>query len=42
MNELAVNNASLFFSFILFAIAKPGFICPAVPAAAIITFIFFT
>ena len=28
-------------SFILFAIANPGFICPAVPAAATITLIFF-
>ena len=27
-------------SFILFAIARPGFICPPVPAAAIITLIF--
>ena len=29
------------FSFILFAIAKPGFICPPVPAAATITFILY-
>ena len=32
---------SFSFSFILFAMAIPGFICPPVPAAAIITLTFF-
>ena len=36
---IKIISESFSSSFILFAIAKPGFICPPVPAAAIITFI---